>query len=116
MFARTASVHTLVLVVAQGTRDRQRAVDALNHDRTTGVLNAFAFVRVDGLVVVGAQGHLVTRHENSSRVAAIDQVDVRGRDETRDRGRARLVLALVEFGHATQTVVQVEEALSNGTL
>ncbi len=113
LLARPASLHILVLEVAQGTRHRQRAVDTLDHHTAAGVLDTLALARIYWLVVVGAEHALAAADQNGARVTAIDQIGVRGRDETGDRCGAALVLASIEFGQLTDLVVQVEEALAH---
>ena len=114
LLARTAALHALVLVVAEGARDGERAVDALYHDRAAGVLYALALDRIDRLVVVGGEHDRVIADEDGARVAAVDEVDVRRTDKAGDGRRAALVLAAVELGHPAHLLVEVEETLANG--
>lgn len=111
LLALALLLDVLKVIIAQSSRDSQRAVNALDHNTATGIVDALLLLRQNGFVVLRGEDRHALATENSTRIPAIGDVHLGEADKSADGGGpAAFLLLLGELRQVPHHLIDAQEA------
>lgn len=110
LLCRALPIHTLVVIVPQGSWYCQWSIYPLNHHRAASILDALPLAWVARLVVVCGEAHVWIAVQNSSRIATVNEEEmIRWQEDSHGCGTTA-VQAISKVREAAHVLVNPQEA------